>query len=211
MRLAIRLAIIGCAGAAAAGFAATPAEAATQGRAAAPTAQAGAVTVATVAGAPQAATHGSVTAPAARHRLAPTDRAFLVKAHQGNLAEISAGRVALAKSRNATVRHIAQQLIVDHRRLDADVRALAAKYHVKLPSAPSAQQRHDLAVVAHKSGAAFDRAWLLLQKKAHQQTLALIRVELRCGHAPLVKAAARKARPVVAMHLAMVVAALHHR
>jgi len=161
------------------------------------------------AGAPGHATAQRAAAP--EHRLGPVstqDRAFLMAAHQGNLAEIAGGDVALAKSHNAEVRSIARRLIVDHRRLDAQVRAVACRHGVQLPDRPSAEQQRELAAVAAKSGAAFDLAWLKLQEAAHVKTLALIDKELRAGRAPDVKAAAAGARPVVAEHLAMVRAAL---
>ena len=159
---------------------------------------------------PAAGASARVDAQAVGH--APRqDRRFLVAAHQGNLAEIRAGRLALARSHDPEVRHIAARLIVDHRRLDADIRALAHRHGVRLPAAPSRKQQAALAAVAAKSGPAFDVAWLRLQKRSHIQTLRLIRRELHRGHLADVRAAACTARPVVAMHLRMVREALRHR
>lgn len=152
--------------------------------------------------------HGS--APAATH-VSAQDVTFLKAAHQGNLAEIAAGHVALAKSHDAEVRRIATHLIADHLKLDAGVKQVAAAHHVRLPAKPTRAQRAALAAVARKSGAAFDHAWLKLQEKSHVMTLALIDKELRHGCAADVKAAARTAKPVVKEHLEMVRAALRHR
>ena len=159
----------------------------------------------------QAAFAHSAAAPAANRsatHLSAQDRHFLIAAHQGNLAEIAAGHVALAKSHNAKVRQIAQTLIADHLRLDAGVQQAAAAHHVARPTMPTRQQREELAVVSRKSGGAFDHAWLKLQEKSHLQTLAIIHRELTHGCAPDVKATARTAKPVVRMHLDMVRAAL---
>jgi putative membrane protein len=141
-------------------------------------------------------------------QLSEQDRMFLVAAHQGNLAEIAGGYVALAKSHNPDVRRIARRLIVDHRRLDAQVRAVARRYGVQLPNAPSEEQQRQLAAVARLSGRAFDLAWLRLQEAAHVETLALIRQELHTGQSFAVKAVAREAAPVVKEHLRMVREAL---
>jgi putative membrane protein len=179
---------------------------------------AGALSLAVAAPAQAHATHAKTAAGSSSSHYGTThtggprqDRNFLVAAHQGNLAEIDAGRVALAKSQNPEVRRIATVLIADHRKLDAQVRLLARQHGVSLPTAPSRKQQAELAAVARKSGNAFDVAWLRLQERAHLQTLMLIRQELRHGHLADVRAAARTARPVVLMHLRMVRDALHHQ
>ena len=138
------------------------------------------------------------------------DRRFLIRAHQGNLAEIVGGRLALARSNDTEVRTIARMLIADHRRLDADVRRVAQQHDVALPLTPSARQIRELAAVARKPDARFDRAWLRLQEASHLRTLALIRAELRRGCSADVRTVARTAAPVVRHHLAMVREALHH-
>jgi putative membrane protein len=167
------------------------------------------VAVPAYAGTPAHTAAETVTA-STRHAgpVSRQDRTFLVAAHQSNLAEITGGYVALAKSKDAQVRRIARQLITDHRRLDAKVRAVACHHGVRLPDRPSAEQQRQLAAVAAKSGTEFDVAWLKLQEAGHLQTLALIGRELGTGRAPDVKALASGAAPVVREHLAMVRAAL---
>lgn len=149
------------------------------------------------------ADHGSARAPA-------TDRAFLRSAHEGNLAEIASGRVALARSHSPQVRRIAADFIADHYRLDAHVRLVARHESVALPSTPSAAQRRDLAAVAALSGHRFDVAWLRMQVAMHRQTLALIGHESHHGRSPAVVALAVGAVPVVREHLTMALTALRH-
>src|SRR5256886_1647770 len=116
------------------------------------------VVVVALAG-PVGVAHAHGSAPAATH-VSAQDVTFLKAAHQGNLAEIAAGHVALAKSHDAEVRRIATHLIADHLKLDAGVKQVAAAHHVRLPAKPTRAQRAALAAVARKSGAAFDHAWL---------------------------------------------------
>ena len=125
-----------------------------------------------------------------------------------NLAGITGGRVAPARSARADVRHIAHMLIEDHRRLDRDVRAAARRHDVTLPRAPSARQIREPAAVAVRPARTFDRAWLRPQEVSHVRTLALIDAELRRGCAADVRALARAARPPVRERLQMVRAAL---
>ncbi|MEU2116096.1 DUF4142 domain-containing protein [Streptomyces sp. NPDC016459] len=133
------------------------------------------------------------------------DTTFTKAAHQGNLAEIAAGQDAQANATSACVKEVGRVLVRDHGKLDADVKALAAKLGVTLPGAPTAEQKAELAAVRAKAGTpAYDAAWLKGQEAAHTKTLALIDTELHTGKNAEVMAAARAARPVVAMHLDMV-------
>jgi putative membrane protein len=131
------------------------------------------------------------------------DRAFLVAAHQSNLAEIAAGKAAQQKATTSVVREHGQIFIRDHTRLDASLQAKAKTLGVTLPNAPSAAQRAQLAAVTAKSGAAFDTAWLNQQLASHRATLALGNTELATGSDPTAKGVATASAPVVKAHLAM--------
>ncbi|MFI7701166.1 DUF4142 domain-containing protein [Nonomuraea sp. NPDC049480] len=132
------------------------------------------------------------------------DKAYLRQAHRGHLAEIAAGRAALRKSRDRDIREIAWRLIRDHRRLDARLRDVADRLDVRLPSAPSAEQRAALRDVTARWGQRFDRAWLRLQAESHYRSLRLVQVELRRGHSRWVEDLARDSAPVIRHHLRMV-------
>ncbi|MCS0635759.1 DUF4142 domain-containing protein [Streptomyces sp. LP05-1] len=133
------------------------------------------------------------------------DRTFLAQSHQGNLAEIAAGKDAGRHATTACVKEVGRTLVRDHTKLDAAVRKVARETSTRLPGTPSAAQRKQLEAVRAKAGGpAYDTAWLKAQEKAHRQTLALIDQELRQGKNSAATAAARSARPVVAMHLDMV-------
>lgn len=131
------------------------------------------------------------------------DKAFLVAAHQSNLAEIAAGKAAQAKATTSVVREHGALFIADHTRLDAGLQKTASTLGVDLPAAPSAAQQASLAAVTAKSGAAFDAAWLQQQLASHQASLALGNTELAKGSDPAAITVAKTAAPVVKMHLSM--------
>jgi putative membrane protein len=147
---------------------------------------------------------GSI-APAGAGAAAPSqqDRAFLVAAHQSNLAEIAAGKAAQQKATTSAVRAHGQLFITDHTRLDANLRKVAAALGVRLPGAPSPAQQAALAAVSAKSGAAFDRAWLDSQLTAHRAALRDGNTELAQGSDAQAKGVAAAAAPVVKNHLSM--------
>jgi putative membrane protein len=162
----------------------------------------GVVTLTAVCGIAMAAV---APAPAFAADVSTQDASFLRASHQGNLTEIAAGRDAQKNATTDCVRHVGRVLVRDHTALDADVRALAGKLDVSLPSSPSAEQRRVLESVRAKAGSpAYDKAWLQAQNDAHTMTLARIDREVSGGSNPEVIAAAKAARPVVEMHLDMV-------
>ncbi|MFI1453940.1 DUF4142 domain-containing protein [Streptomyces roseus] len=133
------------------------------------------------------------------------DAAFVQTAHQGNLPEITAGHDAQKNGQDTCVKDAGAILVRDHTKLDADLSQLAAKGKIQLPDAPSPEQQaasNQVKTMAGSSG--YDKAWLAAQEDAHTKTLASIDKQISQGKDADTTAAARKARPVVAMHLEMV-------
>jgi putative membrane protein len=143
---------------------------------------------------------GAVPA-SARGAVSAQDRTFLVQGHQGNLAEIAAGRLAQRKGTADVVRSIGALLIKDHTKLDAALKPTAAKLDVTLPSQPAPEQQAEQARLATLAGTAFDRGWVEAMIRGHRAALAAGEQELRSGTAPEAKDAARSSAPVIQHHL----------
>ncbi|VTR75829.1 DUF4142 domain-containing protein [Cellulomonas hominis] len=129
------------------------------------------------------------------------DQAWLVAAHQSNLAEIAAGQAAVQQATTEDVRMHGQMLIDDHTRLDAALTPVAQQLGVTLPTTPSPEQQQALAAVTAQSGEAFDRAWVQSQIAGHRATLAAGQQELAQGTEQAVKDLAAASAPVVQGHL----------
>ncbi|MEU8843800.1 DUF4142 domain-containing protein [Streptomyces roseus] len=133
------------------------------------------------------------------------DAAFAQAVHQGNLAEIAAGQDAQKNGQDSCVKEVGATLVRDHTELDAEVARLAEKGKVQLPATPTPAQQAALNKVKALAGSTgYDKAWLAAQEDGHTKTLALIDKQIRDGKDAETASAAKKARPVVAMHLAMV-------
>ncbi|WP_162605820.1 DUF4142 domain-containing protein [Jiangella aurantiaca] len=139
----------------------------------------------------------------AQQQLSEQDQAFLVQAHQNNLAEIAAGEAAVNQAATELVRAQGQMLITDHTTLDESVRHVADAHGVELPAEPTAEQQAQLAEVTAQQGAAFDQAWTQLQIAGHQAALALGEQEIQNGSNAEVIALAENAAPVIQKHLTM--------
>jgi len=96
---------------------------------------------------------------------APTDPQIAHIAYTAGNLDIAAGKQALAKSRNKTVREFAQQMIRDHQAVNAKAMALVKKLLVTPADNDTSQTlttnaAAERAKLAKLSGAAFDREYI---------------------------------------------------
>ena len=129
------------------------------------------------------------------------DTAWMVAAHQGNLAEIAAGKAAQEQAATEDVKRLGAMFIKMHTALDADLTAAAGKLGVSLPGAPTPKQKAELAAVAAHDGKAFDTAWIAQQLAAHQMSKANGQKEIANGDDATVVKLAKASAPVIQQHL----------
>ncbi|MFE9468734.1 DUF4142 domain-containing protein [Streptomyces virginiae] len=74
---------------------------------------------------------------------------------------MAAGQDAQKNAMTPCVKDVGAKLVTDHQKLDADLKALAGKSNVTLPTAPTAEQQQKMKAVQEKAGTAgYDAAWL---------------------------------------------------
>ncbi|GLX05473.1 DUF4142 domain-containing protein [Microbispora sp. NBRC 16548] len=151
-----------------------------------------------------AALSGVTAGYAAPPDVSDQDKAFLVGAHQDNLAEIQGGQLAERQAGKQSVRDAGRKFVEDHTSLDGQLKRVAEQLGVDLPSRPSEEQQAELRRFAANSGTAFDRAWIDAQVKDHRKTLDFLDKEISTGSSQDVKNLARDAKPVVQEHLNLV-------
>ena len=152
-------------------------------------------------------TGGAATAQTRSATLNSVDRRFLTKAAQGNVAEVMVGKLALQKSRNAAVRHVAQMLVDEHSKANFALKQVAAKKAVRLPNTPDARHRAEYRRLSRLSGTAFNHRFLSGQIKDHLNTIALFRSTIRAGKDGDVQGYAREFLPPVENHTVHIVRA----
>jgi predicted outer membrane protein len=143
-----------------------------------------------------------VAAPAAAAP-SPRDVSYLVTTHQDHLYAIAAGTLAAQRGTNPEVRRLGQQFVDDHRRLDAELVALAKQLNVPLTNELNdAQQAVLKELAAAPAGTAFDRLWITRQIEAQNEMYSSLHLELSYGYDPRVKNLARDASDVIREHIA---------
>ncbi|HJU07114.1 MAG TPA: DUF4142 domain-containing protein [Rhodanobacteraceae bacterium] len=131
----------------------------------------------------------------------PQDRAWLVAAHQTNLAEFAAGNLAAQSGHTESVRNAGRMLVDDHRALDAKLQPVAKQLGVKLPDYPNAQQQAEMQRFQRESGMQFDQTWAHVEGDGHVLAIELTVKETQQGSSPQVKQLAAAALPVLKKHL----------
>lgn len=132
-----------------------------------------------------------------------TDRAFVMGAVQGGMAEVSDGQFALRKSKDPMVRRFAQRMVADHGAANARLMAILERQGISAPKTVGPANMLTHAKLDVLSGDAFDSGYLKAQRTAHEQALSLFRQELASGRDPQLVAFARATLSTVMAHLAM--------
>jgi putative membrane protein len=102
------------------------------------------------------------------------DQDFATNAAAMNLAEIRAHQTAVDRATNAEVKKHAQHMLTDHKQMDADMKSLAAKKNITLPTEPRQDkvQMQDQ-MNQSKQGKEWDAAYVAAQVQDHQEAIAL--------------------------------------
>ncbi len=138
----------------------------------------------------------------AKSPLNKTDQQIVAAMARANMAEVEAGKLALANSENAEVKAYAQMMVDDHTKALADVTTLAQEKGVTLPTEPDAKHKAMAAKLSKLKGDKFDHMYMTQAGvKDHKQVHAMLKKDEKRATDPAVKALAAKMLPTVEQHL----------
>lgn len=133
-----------------------------------------------------------------------TDKLFMLRSAQGDMAEISTGQMALKKSKAAQTKQVAQTIIMGHSASLKEGMGLAVLLGLPSPKGPNVVDMIMAQKLSSLSGKDFDKQYLAGQQVDHENTIALYGMELSQGQDPQVKAFAAKYLPGVEGHTALI-------
>jgi putative membrane protein len=116
-----------------------------------------------------------------------SDQDFINQAMGMGAAEIGMGRLAQGKAASKAVKAFAARMVADHSQGNQRLAALAKRLKIDVTPTPD-QPPPDLLA---SSGPAFDKVYIDMAIKAHQNTIALFESEANSGQDPRVKRFAR--------------------
>ena len=126
---------------------------------------------------------------------------FLVKAADGGMAEVAAGRMASEKASNEGVKKFATMMINDHSGVNDKVKALAAARNVTLPTSPSGEHQKAATKVGEKTGKDFDKDYMDMMVKGHEKTIDLFEKAEKDTRDEEVRTFITSTLPKIKMHL----------
>lgn len=103
---------------------------------------------------------------------------FMKKAAVGGMMEVELGQVAL-KSTNAKVKSFGELMIKDHSKANDELKALATKSGIILPTAYPADEQAHLDMMKKMTGTAFDKHYVAMMVTDHDKTIALFKAGAR--------------------------------
>ncbi|EHK64433.1 hypothetical protein KYC_20624 [Achromobacter arsenitoxydans SY8] len=145
-------------------------------------------------------------APPAIHAadLAASDARFLQAAAGAGLFEVQAAELAGKRAQDAQVRAYAAKMLAQHRKVNDELKALAAAKQLRLPGEPGEPDRATLEQLRAKTGTAFDE--LYVEKAAvdaHAIANRLFQTAAKESADPQVREFASRTLPMLAEHYSM--------
>ncbi len=135
---------------------------------------------------------------------ATNSSSFTTKAAQGGMSEVQLGNLALAKAQSADVKEFAQQMVTDHTKANNDLKAVADKKSVALPTDTNGEQKSTLEKLSKLNGAEFDKEYVKVMVEDHETDVKEFKAQADSGTDADVKAFAAKTLPTLQSHLDMI-------
>jgi len=129
------------------------------------------------------------------------EESFWATAADGGMAEVEMAKLAIQKSQNAEVKKFAQMMVADHTKANNELKALAAKLKVTLPTEIGSRNRSTIDELNRLNGADFDREYVQAMLDDHEADVQLFEDTAEDESDPQAKAFAAKTLPVLRKHL----------
>lgn len=130
------------------------------------------------------------------------EEAWVKQVAQGGLAEVELGKLAQQKAQSDAVKQYAQHMIEDHTKSNEELMKVAAQKGITPPSQPAPKHMATKKELMETSGADFDKKYIEIQIKDHQEMIGLFEQGAKRNSGPL-KDYASKTLPNLKEHLKM--------
>jgi putative membrane protein len=131
------------------------------------------------------------------------DSEFVTKAASGGMLEVELGKVLAAKATTSEAKQFGHQMVTDHTKANAELKAIAVKHNITLPAGLGEDHQKVYKDVTEKQGADMDKEYLKEMVKDHQADVQEFTEASVKASAPDLKAFATKTLPVLQHHLEM--------
>ena len=143
---------------------------------------------------------GDANGPTAPHA---TDKEFMQSAAHSDQNEIQQSKMALAKGVTGMAKEMANKMIADHTKSTADLKKIAAKKGITLPTDMDAEHKALKPAMEKLSGKDLEAKYLAQMQADHQKTANTLMAHEKMTKDADLKAFIGKTLPVVQQHLGM--------
>ena len=133
-----------------------------------------------------------------------TDSEFVKKAASGGMFEVESSKIALKSATDPELKKFAETMIKDHTKANMELKSIAAKCEIDVPSDMLPPQQKALDKVMAAKGDNFDKVYTETQLKGHEETIALFEEAAKSLKDPALKMFAEKTLPTLKSHLEMI-------
>ena len=132
---------------------------------------------------------------------AAADTRFAKNAAEGGMAEVKLGELAQQKAGSEAVKSFGKRMVDDHSKAGEQLKATAQSQNITLPSdlKPADQAAYDR--LSKLSGTEFDRAYMQMMVKDHEEDVAEFKREASGGSNQTLKDFAAQVLPTLEDHL----------
>ncbi|MBH8559544.1 DUF4142 domain-containing protein [Hymenobacter negativus] len=131
------------------------------------------------------------------------DKEFMMTAAHSDQNEIQQSKMALAKGVTGMAKEMANKMIADHTKSTADLKKIAAKKGVTLPTDMDAEHKAMAPAMEKLSGKEFEAKYISQMQTDHQKTANTMAAHEKMTQDADLKAFIGKTLPVVEQHLGM--------
>ncbi|MCE7064945.1 DUF4142 domain-containing protein [Dyadobacter sp. CY326] len=131
------------------------------------------------------------------------DKAFILAAAAGGMLEVKLGELAQKQASSPKFKDFCKQMITDHTKVNGELKALAQKKQVQIPTALPAAKQQKYDSLASQKGEKFDMLYMNMMIASHEETVGLFQSESNKGKDADVKKWADAKIPALKHHLEM--------
>ena len=132
---------------------------------------------------------------------AAVDTHFATNSAQGGMAEVKLGELAQEKAGSEAVKSFGQRMVNDHSKAGEKLKATAQSENINLPTEPKPADQAAYDRLSKLSGTEFDRAYMQMMVKDHEEDVAEFKTEANSGSNQALKDFAAQILPTLEDHL----------
>jgi len=132
------------------------------------------------------------------------DSEFMTKAASGGMLEVKLGQEIVKRATTPEAKQFAQQMVTDHTKANNELKALAAKKNITLPTTLGEEQQKVYDDVTGEKGPALDQHYVKAMIADHEEDIKEFQEAVTKASDSQIKGFAIQQVPILQMHLQMV-------